>query len=80
VLVSIHYVDLCRMKTYQRRLVTDLSDPVRQLRVPKESVGTNELAVGRSEVHERVGIAESEGVAGCYGNDLMSVVCINING
>jgi hypothetical protein len=51
------------MVVYQRRLVTDLSDPIRQLRVPEESVATDELAVSHSEVHERVGVAESEAVA-----------------
>jgi hypothetical protein len=44
----------------QSVLVLDLGDPARELRVPDESVTTDELAVGRGPVDQTVGSAELE--------------------
>lgn len=44
----------------QGRLVADLADPARQLRVPDERVAADHLAVLRGPVDEVVGLAEVE--------------------
>jgi hypothetical protein len=48
----------------ERGLVTNGRHPGRELRVPDESVTTDELAVSLSEGDELVGVAEGELAAG----------------
>ena len=47
----------------QGRLVTDVADPARQLRVPAQGVAADQLVVGLRPVDEVVGVGEVEAPA-----------------
>jgi hypothetical protein len=54
--------------TGQGRLVADLADPARQLRVPEQSVTTDQLAVLGGPVNEVVSLSEVEAATAWLGS------------